>query len=146
MVGFIRTSLQLQSVMTAHNQWLSRTRSIPYWTTSVFSSTVMNDEQRITELTWTTSVWRITRTNELQLPGDPNIGHHLRRFLWYSPVVTGVPLLIFVATGTCVCGFSTQQRMSHSWLRHLENVFNEALSSSGLFRHNIMAIAIFSSW
>jgi hypothetical protein len=24
--------------MTAHNQWLSKTRSIPYWTTSVFSS------------------------------------------------------------------------------------------------------------
>jgi hypothetical protein len=26
--------------MTAHNQWLSTTLSIPYWTTSVFSSTV----------------------------------------------------------------------------------------------------------
>jgi hypothetical protein len=26
--------------MTAHNQWLLKTRSIPYWTTSVFSSTV----------------------------------------------------------------------------------------------------------
>jgi hypothetical protein len=30
-------SLQLQ---TAHNQWLSKTRSIPYWTTSVCSSAV----------------------------------------------------------------------------------------------------------
>jgi hypothetical protein len=40
--------LQLQSVMTAHNQWLSKTRSIPYWITSVFSSTVMNDERLIT--------------------------------------------------------------------------------------------------
>jgi hypothetical protein len=30
---------QLQSLITAHNQWLSKTRSIPYWTTSVFSST-----------------------------------------------------------------------------------------------------------
>jgi hypothetical protein len=27
--------LQLQSNITAHNQWLSKTRSIPYWTTSV---------------------------------------------------------------------------------------------------------------
>jgi hypothetical protein len=39
MIGFIGTSLQLQSIMTAHNHWLSNTRSIPYWTTSVFSST-----------------------------------------------------------------------------------------------------------
>jgi hypothetical protein len=33
-------SLQLQSIITAHNQWLSKTRSVPYWTASVFSSTV----------------------------------------------------------------------------------------------------------
>jgi hypothetical protein len=33
--------------MTAHNQWLPTTRSIPYWTTSVFSSAVTNAEQRI---------------------------------------------------------------------------------------------------
>jgi hypothetical protein len=53
MIGFIGISLQLQSVTTAHNQWLSKTRSIPYWTTSVFSSTVTNDERRITyELSW----------------------------------------------------------------------------------------------
>jgi hypothetical protein len=32
--------LQLQSIITAHNQWLCKTRSIPYRTTSVFSSTV----------------------------------------------------------------------------------------------------------
>jgi hypothetical protein len=31
--------LQLQPIITAHNQWLSATRSIPYWTTIVFSST-----------------------------------------------------------------------------------------------------------
>jgi hypothetical protein len=40
MIGFIGTSLQLQSIITAHNQWLSKTRSIPYWTTSVLSSAV----------------------------------------------------------------------------------------------------------
>jgi hypothetical protein len=32
--------LQIQSIIRAHNQWLPKTRSIPYWTTSVFSSTV----------------------------------------------------------------------------------------------------------
>jgi hypothetical protein len=40
MIGFTGTSLQVQSTITAHNQWLPKTRSIPYWTTSVFSSTV----------------------------------------------------------------------------------------------------------
>jgi hypothetical protein len=39
--------LQLQPIITAHNQWLFNTRSIPYWTTSVFSSTVTNDHRRI---------------------------------------------------------------------------------------------------
>jgi hypothetical protein len=33
-------SLQLQPITTAQNQWLSKTRSIPDWPTSVFSSTV----------------------------------------------------------------------------------------------------------
>jgi hypothetical protein len=47
MIGFIGTFLQLQSIITAHNQWLSTTRSIPYWSTSVSSSTVTNDERRI---------------------------------------------------------------------------------------------------
>jgi hypothetical protein len=30
----------LQSIATTHNQQQSKTRSIPYWTTSVFSSAV----------------------------------------------------------------------------------------------------------
>jgi hypothetical protein len=47
MIGFIGTSLQLQSTITAHSQWLSTARSIPCWTTSVFSSAVTNDERRI---------------------------------------------------------------------------------------------------
>jgi hypothetical protein len=34
------TSLQLQPIITAHNQWLSKTRSIPSWTTRGFCSTV----------------------------------------------------------------------------------------------------------
>jgi hypothetical protein len=37
MIGFIGT-LQLQSGMTAHNQWLSMTCSIPSWSTSVLPS------------------------------------------------------------------------------------------------------------
>jgi hypothetical protein len=56
MIGFIGTSLQLQLIMTAHNNWLSTTRSIPYWTTSVFSSIVMNDKSVLTH--WTHSELR----------------------------------------------------------------------------------------
>jgi hypothetical protein len=40
MIGVTGISLQLKLVTTAHNQWLPETRSFPYWTTSVFSSTV----------------------------------------------------------------------------------------------------------
>jgi hypothetical protein len=32
--------LQFQSIIRAHNQWLSKTHSIPYWTKSVFASAV----------------------------------------------------------------------------------------------------------
>jgi hypothetical protein len=32
MIGFIGTSLQLQSNITVHNPWLSQTRSISHWT------------------------------------------------------------------------------------------------------------------
>jgi hypothetical protein len=57
------------TITTDYNssQWLSKTRSIPYWATSVFSYTVTNDERGTTnhcshvELPWTTSVWRISR-------------------------------------------------------------------------------------
>jgi hypothetical protein len=42
MIGFIGTSVQLQLIITAHNQGLSKTHSIPYWTTSVFSSAVID--------------------------------------------------------------------------------------------------------
>jgi hypothetical protein len=52
MIGFIGVPLQLHSTITAHSQWLSATRSIPCWTTSVFSSTVTNDESLLTP--WTT--------------------------------------------------------------------------------------------
>jgi hypothetical protein len=47
MIGFIGISLQLQPIITAHNQWLSKTRAIPYWTTSVFSSAVTNAKRRV---------------------------------------------------------------------------------------------------
>jgi hypothetical protein len=35
--------LQLKSILTAHNQWLPKICSIPYWTTSVSSPTCIKD-------------------------------------------------------------------------------------------------------
>jgi hypothetical protein len=40
MTGLTGTFLQLQPIITVYNQWLPKTHSIPYWTTSVLSSTV----------------------------------------------------------------------------------------------------------
>jgi hypothetical protein len=51
MMGFMGTSLQLKLIITVHDHWPSTTRSIPYWTTSAFSSPVTNDERRITART-----------------------------------------------------------------------------------------------
>jgi hypothetical protein len=77
MIGFIGTSLQLQSIMKAYDQWLSKTRSILYWTTSVFSSTMMNDEEFV--LTLSTA-----------LSGDCLMNHSLSQSQSYSET-SGLP-------------------------------------------------------
>jgi hypothetical protein len=58
--------LQLQSIITARNHWLAKTRSIPYSITSVFSSTVTNDERRIT-CYWTLLNWSNFEANRIQI-------------------------------------------------------------------------------
>jgi hypothetical protein len=106
MIAFIGTSLQLQSIMTARNHWRSMTRSIPCWTTSIFSSTVANHESRLTH--WSPAEWRFSDetlecTNELHFINvrDPN-----REFDYCSswmrclknvrePFVSGSPILAF---------------------------------------------------
>jgi hypothetical protein len=40
MIGFIDTFFTITINYNSSNQWLSKTRSIPYWTTNVFSSAV----------------------------------------------------------------------------------------------------------
>jgi hypothetical protein len=80
MTGFIVTSLQLQSITTAHNQWLSKPRSITYWTTSVFSSTVtdlvliyesITSSASVVRLlalhSWTLKFWILLRLNHWTL-------------------------------------------------------------------------------
>jgi hypothetical protein len=118
MIGFIGTSLQLQSVITSHNQWLSKICSIPCWTTSVFSSTVTNENSLFTRWApseWiTTPVWRISRfTNELSLITSrrpeyrtpplkvncPPVSCHANLCLAIL-YITKTRSLLFVATGT----------------------------------------------
>jgi hypothetical protein len=53
MTGFTGTSTHLQSITTAHNQWLLTIHSTSYWTTSVFSSTLTNEESLPIEISWT---------------------------------------------------------------------------------------------
>jgi hypothetical protein len=105
--------LQIQPTITAHNQWLSKTRSIPYWTASVFSfavtdlvliyESVTSSASIVRWLTlhsWTlnsltNSEWLISP--ELNyLPGEPNIRK--------SPCLTVLLLFcfVFVSTGTCL--------------------------------------------
>jgi hypothetical protein len=90
MTGFIRTSLQLQGIITAHNQWLLTTRSIPDWTMSVFSSTVTNEESLLTE-----SLGSLT--NELRL--------------FYNIRATRIQMT--TSNSSCYSVFSLQRERSH---------------------------------
>jgi hypothetical protein len=119
MIGFIGTSLQLQSIMTAHTQWLSKACSIVFWTTSVFSSTMTNDESLLTHWTPTEcrikkNLWRIFDWSLLLLEFTNELRFITATWPEYkSPcrtvncpllfcVVTGMLLLTFVAAETYV--------------------------------------------
>jgi hypothetical protein len=84
MTGFIGTSLKLQPIITAHDQWHSKTRSIPYWTTSVCSSTVIDFVLIYESVTSSASVvrwltlhsWTLNYSYELCLPNRyPAMGY-----------------------------------------------------------------------
>jgi hypothetical protein len=73
--------LQLQPIITAHNQWLSKTRSISYWPTSVFSPTVTNDERRITP-EWI--LLSVLTCAPFITSGESNRDHLVLQFICYS--------------------------------------------------------------
>jgi hypothetical protein len=104
--------LQLQSIIIAHNQWLSKTCSVPYWTTSVFSSTVTDlvliyesvtssasvvrwlilhrwtlkwTIEPISELSydWTKRFHELTNELSFITRGEPKRDHHLEMFVCY---------------------------------------------------------------
>jgi hypothetical protein len=95
MIGFIGTSITI-TINYNSSQIITKTRTIPYWITSAFSSTVTNDERR-TPCDWNTELrYESQWLNSLNLlPGDPNIqGVHFAIFRrpehligrhWYLP-------------------------------------------------------------
>jgi hypothetical protein len=62
MIGFIFLSFTVQPIITAHSQWLPKIRSIPYWTTSVFSSAVTDLVLIYESLTSSTNGLRLSRS------------------------------------------------------------------------------------
>jgi hypothetical protein len=79
--------------MTAYNQWLSTTRSIPCWTTSVFSSTVTKEERRITAHTLNCLERRLS---------DEFSRSCLHGSLYRLARIHGNPCKWFVITKTCL--------------------------------------------
>jgi hypothetical protein len=71
MIGFIGTTLQLQPIMAAHSRWLSKTRSIPYWTTNIFSSTVTKAHCSLIELLFECRMKNFFRLNWMKNDDSP---------------------------------------------------------------------------
>jgi hypothetical protein len=99
MIGFIGTSLQLQSIMTAHNQCLCMICSICYWTMSVFSSILMNDEVRISAHTLN-SLNDVCLMNRHFLSAWPLIS--ASSYPWKLVGACMYPCKSFVGTKTCL--------------------------------------------
>jgi hypothetical protein len=116
--------LQFQSILTSHNQWLSETCSIPYWTTSVFPSTVTDLVLIYESVTSSASVFRWLTLNYF--------------YEWISEVANE---FFFNNSGRTV------ERPPPRTVRQLLSVSSvatkrassEPLSSNGPFRHSTLA-------
>jgi hypothetical protein len=131
MIGFIGTSLQIQQIITVHNQWLLTNRSVPYWTTSVFSSAVTNVEWRNhcshIELSYVLS-YESSRVGSYVTTDDPSASLSWNKApIWglrpdFYCCQTVVGLLIWGAlfderTGLSFTISAGSQQRSHSWVR-----------------------------
>jgi hypothetical protein len=137
---------------------MTKTRSIPYWTTKVFSSAVTDLVLIYESVTYdslrTNDEWRMKTdlrlsspelsygclndfTNELSFitRGEPKRDHHLKQFICYYPFR---PLL------RNVCQSRNNALISTSVFVATKRAFNEPFSSNGLFRHNIYSLLFFS--
>jgi hypothetical protein len=152
MIGFIGTlqSLLISIIITAHNQWLPKTPSIPYRTTNVFSSIVtdlvliyepvtssgsivcwlmlhswtLNHNCNLTDFLFTTDDFLSTNESEWTLLY--NLGRTKGR-----PPPWRVCLLLFVSQSRGNTFISTSVFIA------TKHTFNELLSSNGLFCHSI---------
>jgi hypothetical protein len=117
-------ALQLQLITTAHNQWLPKTRSIPCWTSSVFSSTVTDLVRIYESVTYeslrTSDEWRMrthSRLNSLELTSSRRTEYRslsqtnswsitascqLLRNVCQSRGNTLICTNVFIAAGTCL--------------------------------------------
>jgi hypothetical protein len=105
--------LQLQPIITAHNQWPSKTRSISYWTTSVFSSTLTDLVPIYKSVTSSTSVvrwltlhsWTLNSLTNDEFRTTAHSQEWTELTLFKSPCLT-VPVILFfrsfVSKGRCL--------------------------------------------
>jgi hypothetical protein len=142
--------LQLQPIITAHNQLLPKTRSVPYWTTSVFSSTVTDlgliyesvtssasVPRWLTLHSWTLNLWtRSSLTNESEWIHELTLFYNSGRTDERSPSRTVLLLWFVSSVATKRVSISGQRFGFYQRIRCYERTFSEQLPSNGLFRHN----------
>jgi hypothetical protein len=159
MIGFIACSLQLQSTIPTHNQWL---RLAPFLTGLRVSSLLrdwlgsdlrigyffsfrcplVNNPQLNTELNYWTAYWillqlpewfhELTNESSCTTRGEPKRDHHLELFICYylfHPLLRNVSL----ASPYLSIAYSAS-------IRCHGNVLTEPLSSKGHIRHNILCV------
>jgi hypothetical protein len=112
MIGYIDTYLQLQSVMTAQNQWLSKTRSTGPRACSLPLSRMTDDESLVTH--WTPLQVKVKVTLRLTVSQSVSLGvePHLRLMTRY--------LLLFDFYGLVLWGALSAagaRQRSHSRVR-----------------------------
>jgi hypothetical protein len=93
----------LQSIITAHNQWKPKTRSTPYWTTSIFPSAVIdfiliyeslrtNDERRMNLTVRFRVTLRLADHRQSICLGDSPLRPTSRNFVFYWTLAV-IPLM-----------------------------------------------------
>jgi hypothetical protein len=151
--------LQLQPTITAHNQWLFKTRSILYWTTSVYSSTVTDLVLIYESVTssafvvcwltlhrWTLNFSRIllwlNHWTPLRMPNDWISWTELtsKRTEYKSPCLT-VPLLFSLSMFIHFRGnVLTEPLLSNALFRDIHcsgKMLTEQFPSNGHIHHNM---------
>jgi hypothetical protein len=124
--------LQLQSSITAHNQWLPKTRSIPYWTTSFFSSVVTDLVLIYESVTSSASTVRCLTIHSWTLNHNCNLTYFSSTNNWwilaYEWIMTGLwmpshfsALLLLVCWHGNLCWFRWHGKRILYWVGFQES-------------------------